>query len=108
MPVMVEVMYGEKHMEQKFLALRMQMSYDWDDKWYCEEDTVVALVSQLKVAMEPESEVWYCRQSCWGAIKFPHTYCVTFICHDLVVVVVPVSMSMLMELQLEEAGTKMC
>ena len=38
----------------------------------------------------------------------PHSYWVTLICHFLVVVVVPVSMSMLMVLQEVEAGTNMC
>jgi len=101
-------MYGEKQMEQKLLALRMQMSYDWEDRWYCEEDTVVELVSQLNVAMEPALEVKYCRQSWSGAIMFPHSYCVTLICQDLVVVVFPVSMSMLIELQVVAAGTNIC
>ena len=39
---------------------------------------------------------------------FPHSYCVTFMDHFLVVVVVPVSMSMLIWLQESEAGTHMC
>jgi len=70
--------------------------------------TVVALVSQLNVAIVPFWAVKYWRQSCSGAIWFPHWNWVTFICHFLVVVVVPVSMSMLMVLQPEEAGMNMC
>ena len=58
--------------------------------------------------MLPVEAVWYWRQSCSGAIMFPHSYCVTLICHFLVVEVDPVSMSMLMALQESEAGTNMC
>ena len=69
---------------------------------------MVVLVSQLKVAIVPDAAVWYWRQSFAGIIKLPHSNWVTLICHFLVVVVVPVSISMLMELQLSEAGTNMC
>ena len=69
---------------------------------------MVVLVSQLKVAIVPVDAVWYWRQSLVGIIMFPHSYWVTLICHFLVVVVVPVSMSMLIELQESEAGTHMC
>ena len=69
---------------------------------------MVELVSQLKVAIVPDAAVWYWRQSFVGIIMLPHSYCVTLICHFLVVVVVPVSISMLIELQESEAGTHMC
>ena len=69
---------------------------------------MVVLVSQLKVAIVPVEAVWYWRQSFAGIIMFPHSYWVTFICHFLVVAVVPVSISMLMVLHISEAGTHIC
>ena len=66
------------------------------------------LVSQLKVAIVPLAAVWYWRQFWVGIIILSHSYWDTLICHFLVVVVVPVSISMLMELQLSEAGMNMC
>ena len=47
----------------------------------------------------PEEAVWYWRQSCSGIMRLPQSYCVTLICHFLVVEVDPVSMSMFIWLQ---------
>ena len=58
--------------------------------------------------MLPVEAVWYWRQSCSGAIMFPHSYCVTLMFHDLLVEVVAVSMSIVMVTQAGQAGTHMC
>ena len=50
----------------------------------------------------------YCRQFSSGALRSPHSYCVTLMLQDLVVAVVAVSISMVRVTQEGQAGTNMC
>ena len=52
--------------------------------------------------------VWYWRQFSSGALRFPHSYWLTRMFHDLVVPVEAVSISMLIVTQESLAGTHMC
>jgi len=70
--------------------------------------TAVEVVSQLKLAIVPVWAVRYCRQFSSGALRSPHSYCVTLMLQDLVVAVVAVSISMVRVTQEGQAGTNMC